>query len=387
MRQAKKPSGQPTKANKKAKVKKPAPASGAGPAQDLSLYTEPGVTVAGVGRGRYLSGEQVQVTDVKWLIPDLVPDGVPVLLTGESESGKSHFLTALAASVSNGHALGNRFNSGDGKVLIFSPEENPNSQLVPRLKAHGAAIRNCKFPDYDNHQKALPRLVFPADLNKLRLIALDIGARLIIFDPLTAYLASSKEANDEIIVRAIIDGLQTVCSQADCSMFFTKHFRKSREGKGMDRVGGSAAWTQHPRFVLTCGTDPEASEKRVLAVSKNSLNGSKRSFYFDIKAEGKNGVFSLLEECQVTADELSVNSMAPADRDALTDAMAYLLETLKAGERAAKDVNRVASECGISIGTLRRAKVKLGVVSAQVSQNSEPYWVWRLPAEDQANIV
>ncbi len=71
--------------------------------------------------------------------------------------------------------------------------------------------------------------------------------------------------------------------------------------------------------------------------------------------------------------------MMPSDRDALSDAVAYLLDALSDGEKPAKDIVRVAQESGISLGTLRRGKVKAGVTSHPVGPNGNRYQVWRMP--------
>jgi hypothetical protein len=83
--------------------------------------------------------------------------------------------------------------------------------------------------------------------------------------------------------------------------------------------------------------------------------------------------------CKVTSEDLGIVPSNGVERNALEDACAFLLDFLTTGEKAQKECIRLGAELGHSNVTLRRAKVKLAIESAQVSNTSDPHWVWRLP--------
>jgi hypothetical protein len=91
---------------------------------------------------------------------------------------------------------------------------------------------------------------------------------------------------------------------------------------------------------------------------------------------------SLAGACDVTTDEMGILPADAAERDALSDACAFLEDMLKEGERPSKEVNRIGEESGLSRGTIRRAKVKLGIISVPRGPNSERYVAWTFPEQE-----
>src|SRR5206468_2809215 len=64
---------------------------------------------------------------------------------------------------------------------------------------------------------------------------------------------------------------------------------------------------------------------------------------------------------------------------ALAEAQAFLREALADGPRAASDVEALARERGLAIGTVRRAKKPLGVVTRKAGPADGGRWRWELP--------
>lgn len=330
---------------------------------------------------RCISAAQVQRIQVQWLWPSYVPLGLLTLLVGESRSGKSTLLAAIAASVSQGTGAFTADCDIPRPVLMYSQEEDPWTTLRPRLEAHGAGLTRIHFGDYGPDGKMLPRMMLPGDTVRLGNLIHELRAGLLIIDPVTAYLTSGTDSRDDQAVRALLDGLAQIAASTGCTILLTRHYRKSREGGPLDWVGGSGAWTHVPRVVLACGFDPDAPTQRLLAVPKNSLSRDVPSIRYSIEDCAGVGKLTLGDECGITAEDMGIGNMAPADRDALADAVAYLLDALSDGERPAKDIVKTAQECGISLGTLRRGKTKAGVTSHPVGPNGQRYQVWRLPAK------
>jgi energy-coupling factor transporter ATP-binding protein EcfA2 len=326
-----------------------------------------------------MNGNEVQSVEIDWLWESFIPNGLLTLITGESGSGKSTLLCALAAGLSSGKSIDGKSNVAPGNVLLFCPEEEPSFILKPRLVAHGAALERCLFGDYSPDRSMLSRLVLPADVRRLSLMVKLHRARLVILDPITAYIGGGLDMKDDIGVRRLLEELQLLAMDTGAAFVFTRHFRKSREGSILDRVGGNAAWTQFPRTVLTCGTHPDNPAERVLVSAKPSLTGAVSSVAFRIEKVGLVGRLTLTGACSVTSEDLSLQPADAAERDALTDACAFLNDFLHEGEQTAKECGRIAEESGISRGTLRRAKVKLGICSIPRGPNAQRYHAWSLP--------
>lgn len=330
---------------------------------------------------RCITAAQVQRIDVEWLVPSYIPRGLLTLVVGESRAGKSTLLAAVAAAVSSGSNLMGSGGHIGQNVLMFSPEEDPWTTLRPRLEAHQASLTRVHFGDYGADGKMLGRMAIPGDTVRLGNMVQELRAGLLIIDPVTAYLTGGVDSRDDQSVRALLDGLAQICSVTGCTILLSRHYRKSRDGGPLDWVGGSGAWTHVPRVVLACGFDPDSPAQRILAVPKNSLARDVPSLRYEIEDCGGIGKLTLGAACAITAEDLGVGNMPPSDRDALADAVAFLNEEMRDGERPAKDLTRIASESGISLGTLRRGKTKVGVTSHPVGPKGQCYWVWRLPEQ------
>ncbi len=364
---------------KKQLPKKPIRARSERPPEEWHGYTSRSVPVNLTPTLTNLTADHVVSRRVEWLVEDYIPYGFVTMLTGESESGKSTLLGALAASVTRGIDLRDGKRYPPGKVLVYSPEEDPAVQLKPRWVAHDAVVSSITLGDYAPDGQLLHRMLLPADAKQLGRNVAAKGYRLVIIDPITAYLGGASEVKDDVAVRSLLDAIQAISQETGCALVVTRHPRKSREGTALDRVAGNAAWTQHPRIVLATGRDPESEQGRVLAVCKNSFRLNVPSREFTIEIVDGAAVLHLGGNSKVSAKDIGAEAESLVQRDALGEAIAFLQEQMKDGPKPQKEIGRVAADNRISEGTLRRAKVKLGVTSHPVGANGERYQEWRPP--------
>lgn len=335
-------------------------------------------------RGRYqydrpVSAAELVVTEQEWLWQPFLPRGLMSLIVGDSGAGKSTLLAYVAASVSAGREMCGRGGNPIAKVLYYTAEDDAGSTVRPRLVAAGAILRHVYFGGIGRDGRPVQRMLLPNDLNKLSEAVKELGVALVILDPVTAYLSGGIDQNKDQQVRLLLDGLCQIADETGCTILCTKNYRKSRDGGPLDWVGGAPAWTQVPRVVLACGFDPDDATKRVMACSKNSLTKIVRSKRYELVDREGVGAWVGGAECDLTAEDMGAGGMTPGERDALGDAVAFLLDELGPEERTAKIINSKAEDFGISRGTLRRAKAKLGITSHPIGPNAQRDWVWRLP--------
>jgi hypothetical protein len=318
--------------------------------------------------------------DTEWVLQSLLPHGVATMLVGETGTGKSTFLAAVAAHVTGGTALDGKPTRKPGRVLLYTPEEDIGSMTKPRLTAAGAKLHLVHAAEVQKNGVPIPRIGLPNDLHKLENRIVELGISCVMFDPLPSYLASGVDVRDNQQIRCLLEGLGDICSRQDCFMIGVVHYRKSRDGTPLDWVGGCPAWTQVPPFVLALGKDPDNANNRVMACSKSRLGQELLSRRFSLEEDKAGARFVLGSPTTITAGDMGTAEDTPADRDAMGDAIAFLRDVLDCEEHPAKDLVRRATEQGISLGTLRRAKVKLGIKSHPVGPNGTRFQVWRKPA-------
>lgn len=334
------------------------------------------------GPDRRITAAELTQREHEWWEKGFIPRDLLTLCVGDSDAGKSTFLAHLAAAWTNGKNQPRSFDYPVGRVMVFGSEEDAGGTIRPRLEAHGADLSRVVFGEIGPGGRPLPRLLLPDDLAKLDRLIHDYRISLLIIDPITAHLSGGVDQNKDQSVRQLLAGLSDVGANNGCTIMATKHYRKGKEGSPLDWIGGAAAWHQVPRVILAFGCDPDDRTKRVMAVSKNSLMPRPRSKRFEISGPERRGVFRELGECDLTAEDIGSASLNPADRDALGDAQSFLIDALTTEEKPAKDVVRVAQESGIALGTLRRAKAKLGVTSHPIGPNGQRFIVWRMPAQE-----
>jgi putative DNA primase/helicase len=382
-----KPTLEGQKPNRKARVKspkeKPAPTEPK-PSPSVNGHVDRAEPFDTPPRSFYISAAQVKQEKLSFLMPDYVPANTLTLITGESNAGKSTFLSALSAGVTRGRNFDGSLGVQPGRVLMFSPEEQVQVTLRARLEAENANLPMVFFGDYDTSQKLLPRMSLPNDCGRLCERLKTMHIRLVTIDPITSYLASGFNPSNDSEVRGLLDTLSQIAAEAQCTILISRHYRKSTEGTPLDRIGGAAAWGHYPRTVIACGFDPDDPDKRVMAVSKCMVGKMPASLRYEIVACAGGVKFVLGEKTSITAADMGVSSLAAPERDALADAEDFLKSALADGPVPCNDLKGFALKNMIAEATLRRAKKRLGVQSQLIVNAGDRYQVWKF-ADIQIN--
>jgi hypothetical protein len=126
------------------------------------------------------------------------------------------------------------------------------------------------------------------------------------------------------------------------------HTNKTKDARGVDRVGHAKTWTDASRHVLMAAIDDEDDAIRHIQVTKSNLGvtGYGRAYLCDLGDSGKN------------VDELLAGK--PADTKS-AQARELLLDILEAeGEQESDTLDaRVASETGLAAKTVKNQRVAL----------------------------
>jgi len=227
-----------------------------------------------------------------WLWPGYIPFGKITVLDGNPGQGKSTLTLALAAAVSNGEALpGLSHTRRDPMdVILLSAEDGLDDTILPRLSAHGAdtgrvhALEAVVQPGEPDRPWSLP-----ADIEALRYAIGATGARLVIIDPLMAFLGGSVDSHRDQDVRLALHPLSQLASSTGASILIVRHLNKSGQGLAMLRGGGSVGIIGAARAGMVVGVDPHdpTGEQKVLAVSKMNLGkpGESQAFHLETDSE------------------------------------------------------------------------------------------------------
>ena len=211
-----------------------------------------------------------------------------------------------------------------------------------------------------------------ANLTLLEDAIRDFKARLVILDPLSAFLGAEVDMHRANEVRPLMRQLGLVAERQHCAMVVVRHWNKSGGGKAMYRGQGSIDFTATARSVLALGESPDYPTIRVMAQSKNSLAPFGTSQTFQLLDDA----FRWCGACELDADSLA--AIQPNKRQhQRQSSMEWLKAYLKEGPQPATSIMAAAEALQMSERTLKRAKTALGVLSSKDKQSSA--WYWRLP--------
>lgn len=311
---------------------------------------------------------------VEWLWPGRVPLGKVTIIDGDPGLGKSTLVLDLAARVSTGRSLPTSETWLRGGVVILTAEDGLGDTVRPRLQVAEADLDRvlALTTVCDRKGRRLPQL--PGDLAHVRTAALDVDARLIIIDPLTAYLGAEIDAHRDAEVRQALAPLADLAATTGAAVLCVRHFNKSRGGSALHRGSGSIAFSGAARSVLAVGRDPNDPERRILASVKCNLAPPAESLGWELVSAGSVARIRWLGSSQVAADQL-VDQQPVDDGRAIDRASELLEEVLADGPRPVSEVRRALAGSGIAWRTLQRARGALGVLL------SRPGGVptWRMP--------
>ncbi|MEO0316379.1 MAG: hypothetical protein RL404_56 [Pseudomonadota bacterium] len=269
-----------------------------------------------------------------------------------------------------------------GSVIILANEDDAARTIRPRLDAAGADIHKVHIVQgvaRDGHQADLFQL--DTDVGALRARAQEIGdVRLIIIDPPSAYLGAKVDAHKESDVRRVLAPLSQLAQDTGALVLLVVHLNKRSDGGAQQRFGGSTAWIAAPRAAFLVAEDV-STRQRFMLPAKNNLGNDRLGFEYRVVetllhypvGAIKAPYIEWLGTSDRSANEL-LNPPKPKGTSALDEAKDFLRKQLEEGAQPVVDIQNAAKGAGISIASLNRAKMELGIKATKEGHS----WTWKL---------
>lgn len=334
--------------------------------------------------------------DIRWLWRKRVPLGKLTIFDGDPGLGKSLITLDLAARVSIGCEMADGSVSdvdGPAGVLILSAEDGLGDTIRPRLDAAGAdcsrilAMTGVKVTSTSPDGSPLEAMRPPClvDVDELRTAISEVGARLVIIDPLMAFLPAGSNSHRDQDIRAVLAPLAKLAEETGVAIVVVRHLNKARGGNPLYRGGGSIGIIGAVRSGLLAAKDPDDAEgkRRVLATTKANLASEEGSLAYSIVEVGGIAKVEWAGASEHSAARLLAGeATGESDPSALEDAKSFLSEMLLTGEVEANTVLREAKLAGIAERTLRRAKKALGIRAYKNGRHGR--WIWTFDDSSKA---
>ena len=332
-----------------------------------------------------IQADTITPKPVTWLWRGWLAAGKLHVMAGPPGVGKTTAALAIAAAVSSGGELPDGIAAGQGRVLIWSGEDDPADTIVPRLMANGTDLSRVHF--VGNKTDGAP--FDPAeDMPRLReaLAGLPESPLLLILDPLVSVVAGDSHKNAE--VRRSLQPVADLAASAGCAVIGITHFTKGTKGADpVERVCGSIAFGALARVVFGVAKLPDDhadAPGRVLVRAKSNLGEDSGGFRFDVVQAPVPG-YPLIEASRVKwqgaitgqAREILAEAESftdPADRSEIDDAVDWLRKHLSVAPMDRPVAVRLAKNDGIAERTLDRAAKRLPVVSESLGFGKARRW-------------
>jgi len=248
------------------------------------------------------------------------------------------------------------------KVIYQSAEDGLADTIKPRLEQSGADCSRVLVIDESDQELTL------CD-ERLEQSVWETGARLIVLDPLQAYLGCDVDMYRANEVRPVIKWLCFMAERTGCAVILIGHMNKAQGLKASYRGLGSIDFRAAARSVLLVGRLKDNPSIRIVAHDKSSLAPEGKSIAFSLDAE--NG-FQWKGYCDATVDEVLTGIGSVQTKTMQMEAM--LKEILNVPVPA-EEVFRQAKKLGISERTVKIAKRNLHIQSVRLGGQ----WYWQLP--------
>ena len=294
--------------------------------------------------------------------------GKLTLLEGDPGQGKSWIAAALATAGSRGQGLPGAPSFAPFRSLIFTAEDGLADTLRPRLDLLGADCDAVLL-----HDQPLD-LAQGDDFAEIEQALAEHRPRLVILDPIVAYLGAKTDAYRANEVRAILAPLARLGERHGCAVLAVRHLNKSRGSRSIYAGQGSIDFTAAARSVLLagCGADDEA--ERALVHIKSNLAGVGPTLAYTIDEQG----FRWAGASALRASDLLAPEATGNDLSSLDEARAFLRSLLGAGPVTTTEIWTAARQAGIAEHTLRRAKQLEGIVARRQGYGPGGSWRWSL---------
>ena len=309
----------------------------------------------------------VELTPVEWLWKPYLPFGKLSVLQGNPGEGKTYFAMHLAAACTNGKLLPNMERMEPFNVIYQTAEDGLGDTVKPRLIEAGADLDRVLVIDDSDVQLTLSD-------ERIEKAIIENNARLVIIDPIQAYLGADVDMNRANEVRPIFMRLGQVAQRTGCAILLIGHLNKAAGMQSLQRGLGSIDIAAAVRSVMFIGKLKHDPTMRILTHEKSSLAPPGASLAFSL---GDEGGFRWVGEYDITADEM-LSGIEP-QRETKTQQAKDLICALLAGGKQvlSEDIDKAALERGIPGRTVRDAKRELGdaLKSKIVEGRKKVFWM------------
>ena len=314
---------------------------------------------------------EVDTQTVEWLWKPYIPFGKVTIIQGNPGEGKTTLALCLCAACTNRKPFPLMPEHEPFNIIYQTAEDGLGDTVKPRLMEAEADLDRVLVIDESKQELSLSD-------ERIEKAIRQNGARLIILDPIQAYVGEKTDMNKANEIRPIFRRLAEVAERTACAVILIGHLNKAAGGQSAYRGLGSIDFRAAARSVLLIGRVKREPNIRVIVHDKSSLAPEGKPMAFCLDPETG---FEWVGEYDITADELL--SGAGGNTATKTEQAETLILDLLADENemTSEEVMKAAAEVGISERTLKTARRNLET-RIEVKRRGNQ-WYYRLKSAAQ----
>ena len=306
-----------------------------------------------VGHVEMLKMSDVIQTEVSFLWKPYIPFGKLTILQGNPGEGKTYFDMQLCAACTNRVKLPSMEGMEPFNVIYQTAEDGLGDTVKPRLIEAGADLEKV-LVIVENERSPLT-----LSDDRIERAIRQNQAKLLIIDPIQAFLGAKVDMNRANEVRPIFRKLGDIAQRTGCAILLIGHLNKASGMQSTYRGLGSIDFTASVRSLLFIGKVKDDPNLRVLTHEKSSLAPPGPSLAFIL---GDEDGFRWMGEYDITADEMLSGSDGKKETKT-EEAKNLICSMLADGKQVlSEEIDRAAIRKEISPRTVRDAKKELGSV-------------------------
>jgi hypothetical protein len=269
----------------------------------------------------------------------------------------------LAAKLSKGEPMDENMEITEPMTVIYQTAEDGLADTVkPRLELAGADCERIIVIDESDKSLSMVDKRLEEAIQKT-------GARLLILDPIQAYLGGGMDMNRANEARDMTKKLGALAEKYKCAIVLIGHMNKAAGNKAAYRGMGSIDFFAVARSVLLVGRIEGEPELRAVVQIKNNLAAFGHPKAFSLSEDG----FRWIGDYEITVDEV-LGGIAPKGNKKeqakqLLHELAEAADTMQSNE-----IIDMAKEIGISKRTMENVKKDLGIKARKINNT----WYWEL---------
>jgi len=324
----------------------------------------------------------VKSEPIDWLWADNLSFGTLALFDGDPGLGKSMVALDLCARLSAGRPFpGATAAVPPASAIVFNAEDSAANSIRPRLEAMGADLARIHVvrPDWIESNGGL---CFPSNTAAFERALADTQSRLVVIDPISAFLDREASAMNERAVRAALSALARVAAAYRAVILMIRHLNKMSDTCSIYRGTGSIAFQGVCRSSWLFGVDPADKDRRIMAQVKNNYAPLQTALTYEFRKDGAAAAIHWTGTSKLSANQLLAAAGRKPDLPGPRErAQEFLLAYLKEGPRPTTEIWPAVQKLGIGKTTLDRARQREKIQIQRTWTGNKLLSYWLLPGQ------